>query len=169
MFSPQHGLATYTVSTASYSYALVDPMSVFATHITGIFSTWRAAGITWYHAPRGETDQCDCGYKRRDALLSGGILRDVFTLNWTGLSGLLTIFGGLNPATGSLWLTDVAHHHLAVAVTFLVAGHLYRTQFSALWMPSSTDTGPWMYPRTNCPKVAGQLKLQFVNTWYRHA
>jgi photosystem I P700 chlorophyll a apoprotein A1 len=102
-------------------------------------------------------------------LLSGGTLRDVFTLNWTGLSGLLTIFGGLNPATGSLWLTDVAHHHLAVAVTFLVAGHLYRTQFSALWMPSSTDTGPWMYPRTNCPKVAGQLKLQFVNTWYRHA
>jgi hypothetical protein len=64
--------------------------------------------------------------------LSGGTLRDVFTLNWTGLSGLLTIFGGLNPATGSLWLTDVPHHHLAVAVTFLVAGHLYRTQFSAL-------------------------------------
>ena len=23
-----------------------------------------------------------------------------------------------------------------------------------------------MYPRTNCPKVAGQLKLQFVNTWH---
>ena len=63
-------------------------------------------------------------------LLSGGSLSDVFTLDWTGLTGLLTLFGGLNPTTGSLWLTDIAHHHLAVAVTFLVAGHLYRTQFS---------------------------------------
>ena len=63
-------------------------------------------------------------------LLSGGTLADVFTLNWTGLTGLLTLFGGLNPATGSLWLSDIAHHHLAVAVVFLVAGHLYRTQFS---------------------------------------
>ena len=54
----------------------------------------------------------------------------MFTLNWTGLTGSLSLFGGLNPSTGSLWLTDVAHHHLAVAVTFLVAGHLYRTQFS---------------------------------------
>jgi photosystem I P700 chlorophyll a apoprotein A1 len=59
-------------------------------------------------------------------LLSGGTLSDVFTLNWTGLSGLLTLFGGLNPSTGSLWLSDIAHHHLAVAVVFLVAGHLYR-------------------------------------------
>ena len=65
-----------------------------------------------------------------ELLLSGGTLSDVFTLDWTGLTGLLTLFGGLNPTTGSLWLTDIAHHHLAVAVTFLVAGHLYRTPFS---------------------------------------
>jgi len=57
-------------------------------------------------------------------LLSGGTLADVFTLNWPRLTGLLTLFGGLNPATGSLWLSDIAHHHLAVAVVFLVAGHL---------------------------------------------
>jgi photosystem I P700 chlorophyll a apoprotein A1 len=38
-------------------------------------------------------------------LLSGGTLGDVFTLNWTELSGLLTIFGGLNHPTGYFWLT----------------------------------------------------------------
>jgi photosystem I P700 chlorophyll a apoprotein A1 len=63
-------------------------------------------------------------------LLGGGTLSDVFTLNWQGLSHGLTLLGGLNPSTGSLWLTDVAHHHVAVAVVFLLAGHLYRTQFS---------------------------------------
>jgi len=35
----------------------------------------------------------------------------------------------LNPTTGSLWLTDEAHHHLAIAVLFLVAGHMYRTNW----------------------------------------
>ena len=31
--------------------------------------------------------------------------------------------------TQSLWLTDIAHHHLAIAVVFIVAGHMYRTNF----------------------------------------
>ena len=107
---------------------------------TGIFSTWRAAGIT-----------CDRDFINLTSgllslsavslLLFGGTLSDVFTLNWTGLAGLLTLFGGLNPSTGSLWLSDIAHHHLAVAVVFLVAGHLYRTQFSIgtrwMWLTAS--------------------------------
>jgi photosystem I P700 chlorophyll a apoprotein A2 len=29
----------------------------------------------------------------------------------------------------SLWLTDIAHHHLAIAVLFIIAGHMYRTNF----------------------------------------
>jgi len=29
----------------------------------------------------------------------------------------------------SLWLTDVAHHHLAIGVIFIVAGHMYKTDF----------------------------------------
>ncbi len=37
--------------------------------------------------------------------------------------------GGWNPATGSLWLTDVVHHHLAVGILAILAGHMYRTQF----------------------------------------
>ncbi|MEO1404858.1 MAG: photosystem I core protein PsaA, partial [Cyanobacteria bacterium J06635_1] len=36
---------------------------------------------------------------------------------------------GLNPVTGGLWITDQAHHHLAIAVMFLVAGHMYRTNW----------------------------------------
>ena len=42
---------------------------------------------------------------------------------------MLTFSGGVNPITAGLWLTDIAHHHLAIGVVFLVAGHLYRTQF----------------------------------------
>jgi len=52
-----------------------------------------------------------------------------FTLDWIVYSDFLTFRGGLNPTTGSLWLTDEAHHHLAIAVLFLVAGHIYRTNW----------------------------------------
>lgn len=52
-----------------------------------------------------------------------------FTGNWSAYSDFLTFKGGLNPITGSLWLTDTAHHHLAIAVLFIIAGHMYRTNF----------------------------------------
>lgn len=44
-------------------------------------------------------------------------------------TAILTFLGGFHPQTGSLWLTDMAHHHLAIAVLFIVAGHMYRTNF----------------------------------------
>lgn len=56
-------------------------------------------------------------------------LKPFFTLDWAAYSDFLTFKGGLNPTTGSLWLTDVAHHHLAIAVLFIIAGHMYRTGF----------------------------------------
>nr|YP_009732101.1 photosystem I P700 chlorophyll a apoprotein A1 [Gracilaria edulis]QHS70447.1 photosystem I P700 chlorophyll a apoprotein A1 [Gracilaria edulis]UAD85623.1 photosystem I P700 apoprotein A1 [Gracilaria edulis] len=59
---------------------------------------------------------------------SKGIL-PFFTLNWNEYSDFLTFKGGLNPVTGGLWLTDTAHHHLALAVLFIVAGHMYRTNW----------------------------------------
>nr|YP_010986361.1 photosystem I P700 chlorophyll A apoprotein A1 [Pachymeniopsis lanceolata]WOL37279.1 photosystem I P700 chlorophyll A apoprotein A1 [Pachymeniopsis lanceolata] len=59
---------------------------------------------------------------------SKGIL-PFFTLNWNEYSDFLTFKGGLNPVTGGLWLSDTAHHHLALAVLFLVAGHMYRTNW----------------------------------------
>jgi len=52
-----------------------------------------------------------------------------FTLNWSEYSDFLTFKGGLNPVTGGLWLTDTVHHHLALAVLFIVAGHMYRTNW----------------------------------------
>nr|YP_009326859.1 photosystem I P700 chlorophyll a apoprotein A1 [Caulerpa racemosa]ANJ70717.1 photosystem I P700 chlorophyll a apoprotein A1 [Caulerpa racemosa] len=56
-------------------------------------------------------------------------LAPFFTLNWGVYSDFLTFKGGLNPITGGLWLTDTAHHHLAIAVIFIIAGHMYRTNF----------------------------------------
>jgi len=44
-------------------------------------------------------------------------------------SAILTFLGGFHPQTESLWLTDMAHHHLAIAVIFIVAGHMYRTNW----------------------------------------
>jgi photosystem I P700 chlorophyll a apoprotein A1 len=56
-------------------------------------------------------------------------LTPFWTLDWGKYSDILTFKGGLNPTTASLWLTDVAHHHLAIAVLFIIAGHMYRTNF----------------------------------------
>ncbi|MFM7558623.1 photosystem I core protein PsaA, partial [Cylindrospermopsis raciborskii] len=51
------------------------------------------------------------------------------TLNWGAYADILTFKGGLNPVTGGLWMTDIAHHHLAIAVLFIIAGHMYRTNW----------------------------------------
>ncbi|KAF9602742.1 hypothetical protein IFM89_030630 [Coptis chinensis] len=52
-----------------------------------------------------------------------------FTLNWSKYEEFLTFRGGLDPVTGGLWLTDIAHHHLVIAILFLIAGHMYRTNW----------------------------------------
>jgi photosystem I P700 chlorophyll a apoprotein A1 len=56
-------------------------------------------------------------------------LAPFFTLNWGTYADILTFKGGLNPVTGGLWMTDIAHHHLAIAVLFIIAGHMYRTNW----------------------------------------
>merc|ERR1711957_383325 len=74
-------------------------------------------------------------------------LTPFFTGNWTAYAenpdtathsfdtsdgagtAILTFLGGFHPQKQSLWLTDIAHHHLAIAVIFIVAGHMYRTNF----------------------------------------
>ena len=60
--------------------------------------------------------------------LSSGV-SNFFSLNWMAFTDFLTFKGGLNPVTGSLWMTDIAHHHLAIAVMFIIAGHMYRTNW----------------------------------------
>ncbi len=44
-------------------------------------------------------------------------------------TAILTFNGGFHPQTQSLWLSDIAHHHLAIGVLFIIAGHMYRTNF----------------------------------------
>ncbi len=44
-------------------------------------------------------------------------------------TAILTFLGGFHPQTEALWLTDIAHHHLAIAVIFIIAGHMYRTNW----------------------------------------
>ena len=58
------------------------------------------------------------------------ILQVIFLVQSEGAGdAILTFLGGFHPQTQSLWLTDIAHHHLAIAVVFIVAGHMYRTNF----------------------------------------
>ncbi|TGH27053.1 MAG: photosystem I core protein PsaA, partial [Aphanocapsa feldmannii 277cI] len=52
-----------------------------------------------------------------------------FSGNWAAYSDFLTFNGGVNPVTGGLWMTDIAHHHVAIAVMFIIAGHMYRTNW----------------------------------------
>lgn len=50
------------------------------------------------------------------------------TANGAG-TAILTFLGGFHPSSQALWLTDIAHHQLAISVVFIVAGHMYRTNF----------------------------------------
>ncbi|KAL3024680.1 hypothetical protein AAZX31_04G138600, partial [Glycine max] len=52
-----------------------------------------------------------------------------FTLNWSKYAEFLTFRGGLDPVTGGLWLTDIIHHHLAIAILFSPYVY-YGTQLS---------------------------------------
>jgi photosystem I P700 chlorophyll a apoprotein A1 len=53
----------------------------------------------------------------------------LFSGDWSTYSDFLTFQGGLSTVTGGLWLTDVAHHHVAIATVLLVAGQMYRTNW----------------------------------------
>jgi photosystem I P700 chlorophyll a apoprotein A2 len=44
---------------------------------------------------------------------------------------ILTFLGGLESHTASLYLTDIAHHHLAVGVLFVLHAHLYSALYKA--------------------------------------
>jgi hypothetical protein len=67
----------------------------------------------------------------------------------------LTFFGGLKPDTMSLYLTDIAHHHLAVGILFVWAGHVYSSLYKGfacgrMWpmarphgRPGPLDTNLW--------------------------
>jgi photosystem I P700 chlorophyll a apoprotein A2 len=53
-----------------------------------------------------------------------------YTGDWSSYETVLTFLGGLRSDTASLYLTDIAHHHLAIALLFLwqhtLSSSLYR-------------------------------------------
>jgi len=61
--------------------------------------------------------------------LAGRTVENLFSANWWAFTDFLTFKGGLNPVTGSLWMTDISHHHLAFGVLAIIGGHLYRTSW----------------------------------------
>ena len=63
------------------------------------------------------------------ASLFVGDPRGLMSLEWATALPAVSFLGGYNPHTGGLWLSDVIHHHLAIGVLSILAGHLYRTQF----------------------------------------
>ncbi len=56
-------------------------------------------------------------------------LNHIFSTNEGSGTAILTFTGGFHPQTQSLWLTDIAHHHLAIAIIFIIAGHMYKTNW----------------------------------------
>eukprot|EP00967_Tisochrysis_lutea_P159305 scaffold329782_cov902-Tisochrysis_lutea.AAC.1 len=99
---------------------------------SGFFQLWRASGITselqLYSTAIG-------GLVLAAACFFAGWFhyhKAAPKLEWfQNVESMLNhhLAGGLNPVTGGLWLSDTAHHHLAIAVLFLVAGHQYRTNW----------------------------------------
>jgi len=47
-------------------------------------------------------------------------------------SSLMTFIGGLEASTSSLGLGDIAHHHVAIGILFIWAGHLYSSLYKAI-------------------------------------
>ncbi|KAL0292853.1 UNVERIFIED_CONTAM: Photosystem I chlorophyll a apoprotein A1 [Sesamum calycinum] len=124
---------------------------------SGFFQIWRASGITselqlyctaigalvfaalmlfagWFHYHKAAPklawfqDVESMLNHHLAGLLGLGGSNPIFTLNWSKYADFLTFRGGLDPVTGGLWLTDIAHH-LAIAILFLIAGHMYRTNW----------------------------------------
>nr|YP_009393751.1 photosystem I P700 apoprotein A2 [Caloglossa beccarii]ARW62313.1 photosystem I P700 apoprotein A2 [Caloglossa beccarii] len=57
------------------------------------------------------------------------LLNHSFSTDQGAGTAILTFLGGFHPQSQSLWLTDIAHHHLAIAVVFIIAGHMYKTNW----------------------------------------
>jgi photosystem I P700 chlorophyll a apoprotein A1 len=98
-------------------------------------------------------------------------LKPFFTFNWGAYSDFLTFKGGLNPVTGGLWLTDTAHHHLAIAILFIIAGHFYRTNWGIghdFKEMLEDAKSPKMLPFLNFigPVGHGGLEKIFETSWH---
>ena len=98
--------------------------------------------------------------------LASGI-GNFFSANWWAFSDFLTNNGGVNPVTGALWSTDVAHHHLAWAVFLMFGGHVYRNKFgighSMKEVLENAKGDPLLFPAPNGHKGLFEF---FSNSWH---
>jgi photosystem I P700 chlorophyll a apoprotein A1 len=76
-------------------------------------------------------------------------LLPLFTLDWAQYGDLLTFKGGLNPVTGGLWLSDTAHHHVALGVCCLATlgarGAGFATVLAGTEVPQSREAHKGIY------------------------
>ncbi|MED5164606.1 MAG: photosystem I core protein PsaA, partial [Cyanobacteriota bacterium] len=90
-----------------------------------------------------------------------------FSANWWAFSDFLTNNGGVNPVTGALWSTDVAHHHLAWAVFLMFGGHVYRSRFgighSMKEIMGNVKGDPLLFPAPNGHKGLFEF---LSNSWH---
>jgi photosystem I P700 chlorophyll a apoprotein A2 len=138
--SPATG-ASYTRPSASYLWTLRILQSCF--------------DLTWlrlnYHlgALLGVTSLCWSGHiihvslpsvlssysnpSESSPLFKIGDLVPIFTAHWSEYgSNVLSFRGGINPSTTSLYLTDLAHHHVCIGVLFLWLGHIFGSTSRSL-------------------------------------
>ena len=55
----------------------------------------------------------------------------IFDARYSRGQAILTLLGGLKSNTISLYLTDIAHHHLALGIVFLWSAHVYLSLYKA--------------------------------------
>jgi len=56
-------------------------------------------------------------------------------------SSTITFFGGLKSNTISLYLTDIAHHHICLGILFVLSSHVYSLVYKAVGHFSTNDVG----------------------------
>lgn len=64
-------------------------------------------------------------------------------------TAILTFLGGRQPVSGNLWLSDIAHHHLAIGIIFVIGGNI---------------VGQWQQAWTNSLHFQLALSLAFLGT-----
>ena len=113
-------------------------------HLSGLFGF---SSIAWtghlVHVAIPESRGIDVNWSNFTTILPHPAgLTPFFTGNWSAYAenpdasthifntltdsgtAILTFKGGFHPQTQSLWLTDIAHHQLAIGVLFVIAGHM---------------------------------------------
>ena len=89
-------------------------------------------GIHLYYPMTKPSSQAFSAFYTADwVLYSTDIDKDnhIFRSTLAGGQAILTFLGGLKSNTISLYLTDIAHHHLGVGILFVWATHLYLSLY----------------------------------------